>query len=109
MRIPRPHFLFVAMGLILAGTNAHGQSYKSRIENPIVHYKMAARLDPATRVVKGHYTLVWKNHTTDTIPDLYFHLYLNAFKNLDSTFMQEGMISRRRERLDLVEVFCPSR
>jgi hypothetical protein len=99
MRIPRPHFLFVAMGLILAGTNAHGQSYKSRIENPIVHYKMAARLDPATRVVKGHYTLVWKNHTTDTIPDLYFHLYLNAFKNLDSTFMQEGMISRRRERL----------
>jgi len=99
MRIPRQHFVFVVIALSLPGTSASAQSYKSRMENPIVRYTMAAKLDPATRTVKGRYALVWKNHTPDTIPDLYFHLYLNAFKNIDSTFMRESAISRRPERL----------
>ena len=78
---------------------AAGQTYKSHIDHPIVRYKMSARLDPATKKVTGRYTLTWWNHTEDSIPDLYFHLYLNAFKNVDSTFMRERAISRRRELL----------
>src|SRR5690348_5463154 len=69
---------------------AQGQTYKSHIEHPIVRYKMSARLDPGTKKVVGQYTLTWWNHTADAIPDLYFHLYLNAFKNVDSTFMRES-------------------
>jgi hypothetical protein len=99
MQISRQHFVFVVIALSLSGASVSAQSYKSQIENPIVRYKMAANLDPGTRTVKGRYTLLWKNHTADTIPDLYFHLYLNAFKNLDSTFMRESAISRRPERL----------
>ncbi len=76
---------------------AQAQTYKSHIEQPIVRYKMSARLDPAKKMVTGHYTLTWWNHTEDTIPDLYFHLYLNAFKNMDSTFMREGSGSRRAQ------------
>ncbi len=79
---------------------AGGQTYTSHIEHPIVRYKMTARLDPETKTIKGHYTLTWWNHTEDSIPDLYFHLYLNAFKNVDSTFIRESSISRRRARLD---------
>ncbi len=78
---------------------ARGQTYRSHIAHPIVQYKMSATLDPLNKTVKGHYTLTWWNHTADTIPDLYFHLYLNAFKNLDSTFMREGTVSRRRDLL----------
>ena len=75
--------------------SAQAQTYRSHIEHPIARYKMSARLDPVTKRVTGQYTLTWWNHTADNILDLYFHLYLNAFKNLDSTFMREGSVSRR--------------
>jgi hypothetical protein len=77
------------------GLGAPAQTYQSHIEHPIVRYKMAARLDPAKKIVTGHYTLTWWNHTEDTIPDLYFHLYLNAFKNMDSTFLREAASGQR--------------
>ena len=84
--------------VIWLAASAHAQTYRSRIEHPIARYKMSARLDPVAKKVTGQYTLTWWNHTADTIPDLYFHLYLNAFKNLDSTFMREGSVSRRGGR-----------
>ncbi len=84
--------------LSLAPT-ARGQTYKSHIEHPIVRYKMSAKLDPTTKTVKGHYTLTWWNHTEDSISDLYFHLYLNAFKNADSTFLRESRVRRRQEEM----------
>jgi hypothetical protein len=99
MRIPHNIFAASLTAVACASTFALGQTYKSHIENPIVRYKMSARLDPATKTIKGHYTLTWRNHTEESIPDLYFHLYLNAFKNADSTFLREGIVSRRRERL----------
>lgn len=99
MRIPRILLGATLAALIGASPLARGQTYKSHIEKPIVRYKMSARLDPTTKTVKGHYILTWWNHTEESVPDLYFHLYLNAFKNVDSTFMREGTISRRREVL----------
>lgn len=66
------------------------------IADPIVRYKIDARLDPQAKTVKGHEVIVWNNHTNDTIPDLQFHLYLNAFKNNQSTFMKEGGAESRR-------------
>ena len=100
MQNPRPGLIFLTIATFCFCASAVGQSYKSQISDPIVRYKMTAKLDPATRTVKGHYTLVWKNHTTDAIPDLYFHLYLNAFKNMDSTFLRESASSRRGEFVD---------
>ncbi len=92
MRIRAGIIPVLLTSVLCLGATANGQkyTYKSHIEHPIVHYKMSARLDPETKTVKGHYTLTWWNHTSDSIPDLYFHLYLNAFKNLDSTFMRES-------------------
>ena len=73
--------------LLLSG-HSFAQEYQPQIERPIVRYQMSATLDPETKQVKGRYRLTWWNHTGDTISDLYFHLYLNAFKNADSTFMR---------------------
>jgi hypothetical protein len=86
--------LLTAFALSVASASA--QTYKSHIEHPIVRYKMQAKLDPAAKKVTGHYTLIWWNHTDDTIPDLYFHMYLNAFKNRDSSFYREQHESRRQ-------------
>jgi hypothetical protein len=89
----------VLAALVCFGLSASAQTYKSHIDHPIVRYKMSAKLDAASKKIAGHYTLTWWNHTEDSIPDLYFHLYLNAFKNLDSTFLREASVSRRRELL----------
>jgi hypothetical protein len=85
--------------LVPFGVNVSAQTYQSHIEHPIVRYQISAKFDPATKKVAGHYNLAWWNHTEDSIPDLYFHLYLNAFKNMDSTFLREASISRRRSLL----------
>jgi hypothetical protein len=91
--------LAVLAVLFCSDINVSAQTYQSRIEHPIVRYQISAKFDPATKKVAGHYNLTWWNHTADSIPDLYFHLYLNAFKNMDSTFLREASISRRRSLL----------
>jgi hypothetical protein len=70
----------VIVFLLLA--SAHGKY----IPDPIVRYNIDAQLDPASKMLRGSYVLLWKNTSTDSIPDLQFHLYLNAFKNNLSTF-----------------------
>jgi hypothetical protein len=92
--------LLLSLSLLMSwfGGFACAQTYQSKIEHPIVQYKMSARLDPAAKKVTGQYRLTWWNHTGDTIPDLYFHLYWNAFKNKDSTLMREAAVSRRGGR-----------
>ncbi len=58
--------------------------------NRIVHYAMKVTLDPKEKTVDGKMDLVWKNPSNDTINELQFHMYLNAFKNTESTFMKES-------------------
>ncbi len=56
----------------------------------LANYDITATLDVESRTVKATEILTWKNHTNDTVPDLQFHLYLNAFKNRNSTFFKES-------------------
>jgi Peptidase family M1 domain len=75
---------------------AQDQALSERISN----YTMQVSLDPDKKEVKGHQTLLWKNTTADTIFELQYHLYLNAFKNSESSFNKErGMprIARKDE------------
>lgn len=48
---------------------------------------MDVRLDVEDNMLYGTTILEWKNPSTDTVPDLQFHLYYNAFKNTRSTFL----------------------
>jgi peptidase M1-like protein len=84
--------LLAAMLLMVAPGSAEAKF----IPDPIVRYKIDARLDAQKKTIAGHETIVWKNHTAGAVPDLQFHLYLNAFKNNQSTFMKEGGSRRRR-------------
>jgi len=65
---------------------AQAQPLSPRLAN----YDITATLDPESRTITATEILTWKNHTADTIPDLHFHLYLNAFKNEKSTFFKES-------------------
>jgi hypothetical protein len=99
MRFLRVEIVAVMVAALTVAAPAPSQTYRSHIEHPIVNYRMSARLYPELKTVKGRYQLTWWNHTGDSIPDLYFHLYLNAFKNADSTFIRESDVSRRGVRL----------
>ena len=56
----------------------------------IVHYKMDVSLDRNEKTIDGTMDFSWKNPSNDTISELQFHLYLNAFKNTNSTFVKES-------------------
>ena len=48
-----------------------------------------ARLDPASRTLRGEELLTWRNTSTAPAKSLQFHLYYNAWRNGRSTWMRE--------------------
>jgi hypothetical protein len=55
-----------------------------------LQYEIWVTLDPAQKMLRGRETVRWTNASRDTVPDIWFHLYWNAFKNEKSVFMQEA-------------------
>jgi hypothetical protein len=62
-----------------------------------IAYEIEAKLDPSPRVntVTASGTLTWTNESDVPVPDMYLHLYLNAFKDKHTTFMRESEGSHR--------------
>ncbi len=63
---------------------------KEPLSPRIANYRMNVRLIPSTKTVEGTEILTWHNTSQDTIKELQFHMYMNAFKNTKSTFYKEG-------------------
>lgn len=57
---------------------------------PVTQYTIDVTLNAEQKSLDASQTLVYTNHSEDTIPDLHFHLYLNAFKNEATTFWRES-------------------
>lgn len=55
----------------------------------IANYRIDATYASDAHTVSGRETLTWRNTTREAAPDLYFHLYLNAFANSRSSFVRE--------------------
>ncbi len=68
-------------------------------EPPVVAYTIRATLDPDEMRLRGTELLRYTNRSPDAIPDLRFHLYLNAFRNEKSTFMRESAGHLRRDEM----------
>jgi len=66
---------------------------------PIVDYALDVTLDTEKKTLKGTERLLYTNHSQDIIADLQFHLYLNAFRNEKSTFMQESGGQLRNDQI----------
>ncbi|MCU1282048.1 MAG: peptidase rane alanine aminopeptidase, partial [bacterium] len=64
-----------------------------RVPGPLsprnANYTIHASLDEKDKVVKGKERLHWKNIASGATDTMVFHLYMNAFKNDQSTFMKE--------------------
>ena len=56
----------------------------------IADYDIDVRLDTEAKTLRGRERLTWRNPSADAVGELWFHLYLNAFKNNKSTFFRES-------------------
>jgi hypothetical protein len=65
----------------------------------IVDYTIDVELDAVRKQLDGHERLTWRNPSSEPVADLWFHLYLNAFKDRKSTFMRESGGQLRGDRM----------
>jgi len=56
----------------------------------VTRYAIAARYDPVRFQLTGTLTVTYRNLTSAPIPDVVLHLYLNAFKNETTLWLQEA-------------------
>jgi peptidase M1-like protein len=63
----------------------------------VVDYDIRVRLDANEKRIEGRERIVWRNPSQDAVPDLWFHLYLNAFKSTRTTFYRESGGRLRRD------------
>ncbi len=75
--------------------------FQKPLSDRIANYDMYVKFNPLEKLVTGEETLYWKNTSNDKISNLEFHLYLNAFKNTNSTFIKESGGRLRGDRFDM--------
>jgi hypothetical protein len=87
------HWIVLAcfLGVMLWPGPARPQSGSAAVaEAPALRYEIWVELDDTAKMLLGREELVWTNTTREPVPDMVFHLYWNAFKNEDSTFLREA-------------------
>lgn len=57
-------------------------------------YSIDVRLDHASRTLSGRAILTWRNIAVIPTSELRFHLYYNAWRNSESTWMREARLRR---------------
>jgi len=86
--------------IILILFSAFCSAFPQQLSPRITTYRIRAKLDAKAKKVDGDMVLTWKNPSNDTVSTLQFHLYLNAFKNSESTFFKESGGQLRGMQID---------
>ncbi|MBR2199742.1 MAG: hypothetical protein IJ894_03195 [Bacteroidales bacterium] len=82
--------LLTALFAVAALCTTAQDAYQPLRTTQVASYDIEAKLDPDAKMVSGVEVLTWKNTSSDTISELMFHAYLNAFKNTGSTYFKES-------------------
>lgn len=90
--------LSAAVAAPLATAPARGDSLPARAVH-VADYDMRVRFSPETKMLEGQQRIVWRNPAPEAVSELWFHLYLNAFKNSKSTFFEESGGQLRGDRM----------
>ncbi|MBN1352484.1 M1 family metallopeptidase [candidate division KSB1 bacterium] len=80
-----------------ADTEVNSKPLSPRIAN----YDITCTLKPDKKTIEGYERVSWRNTSSDIMADLQFHLYMNAFKNSESTFLKESGLNRWGSRDEL--------
>ncbi len=63
---------------------------KTPLSERITGYRITAFLDTTAKTVNCTMEAFWVNKSSDTVPDVMLHLYMNAFRDGNSTFYRES-------------------
>ena len=88
----------VLLALLAAVPASRADSLPARAAH-VADYDMRVRLDPEAKTLDGQQRIVWRNPSPEPVGELWFHLYLNAFKNSKSTFFAESGGQLRGDRM----------
>ena len=96
-RVPLRHAVTLAalfaLALPTADSGARAQSAAVPEASPprserVANYQIQAVLDPVNRLLKGTEVVTWRNATALPTSELRLHLYLNAWRNDQSSFVR---------------------
>jgi len=91
--------VFVALAWLMTGAGAQGSVQKfdrpqDGARSPRnANYDIDVRLDHAARTLTGRETIRWRNISANPTRELQFHLYWNAWRNADSTWLRERRLA----------------
>jgi len=94
------HCFLWLLFLFSSTVNSQPVIFQEPLSPRIANYDIDVRLDSDTKKLFGKEKITWVNKSGDTITELQFHLYLNAFRNTRSTFMIESGGSHRGHKID---------
>jgi len=93
--------VFLAAVFAIAAIGARGQSVQTNdtpepgTRSPRnANYDIDVRLDHAARRLSGRQMIRWRNTSAKPTSELQFHLYWNAWRNADSTWLRERKMTR---------------
>jgi hypothetical protein len=75
--------------------------FRSPLSPRIANYKIDAILNTRDKKIEAHEQLTWENSSAIPVTELRFHLYMNAFRNKESTFLRD--IESRHCRIRLIK------
>ncbi len=61
---------------------------ETALSKRIANYDIHVTLNPDDKTLEGTELLTWTNPSTDAVTELRFHLYLNAFRHSETTFLR---------------------
>ena len=64
------------------------------------YYRIDARLDPDEKTVTAKMEAYWVNKSSDIVPDIRLHLYMNAFKTSRTTFNKGVSMNSADNKID---------
>lgn len=99
-RFLRFHLCALVAALFVCVSSAAVRAQDKPLSDRIVHYTITTELDPAKKELTGKERLRWRNPSKEPVGELQFHLYLNAFRDLKSSFVKESGGQLRGDRLD---------
>ncbi len=85
-----PPFLALGVALLLASPLRGAQETRPAEKGSPLHYEIWVELDDSGKKLHGREEILWRNMSRDEVPDMWFHLYWNAFKNERSAMLEES-------------------
>ncbi|MFH1941736.1 MAG: M1 family aminopeptidase [bacterium] len=94
----KAYWMLILLGLIVV--IPFSSFAQEKYWQQFVQYTIDVTLDVEKKALTGTETILYKNNSPDVLHEIYFHLYPNAFKDMNSTVAKESQAQYYSRRID---------